>query len=140
MKHIIVNNRAMKRILILSALLLFFAGSFSSCKKEERYYIIDDGNIRKCEYIVYRAKIGNDLETALDSLEKSGAFLTNGREYYLKTEIITVAFYKDDRTFYDILLMDARFPSELSYEHCLFSPGVLDSKGNHYGRIHDCPD
>ena len=134
---------AMKRIIILifAAFLTIFAVNFFSCKKEKKIYILSDGK-RTCEYMVYHAKIGNDLETALDSLIKLNAVIINNKDYYIKKEDITanVDFNRDDRLFYLIHFINARISREPPYEFGLFSSiDVLDSYGNYYNKIH-CPD
>ena len=123
------------------AFLIILTGSFFSCKKEKKIYLLSDGK-RTCEYIVYCAKIGNDLETALDSLIKLRDFFLSNEDYYIKKEDITanVDFNRDDRLFYLIHFINARISREPPYEFVLFSVSdVLDSYGNYYKKVH-CPD
>ena len=108
------------------------------CKKWEKkkgYYNVLENGKNTCTFIAYQAKIGDDLDTALDSLIKWNAFYLIDKEYYVKKENLTVDFRKDDRLFYKICFIDANFPYGDSYEVDLFMPSVLDSYGNHYNFV-----
>ncbi len=122
----------------LTTILLIMAVNFSACSKDE-YHILINGKRSKCESIVYQSKIGENLETALDSLVKLNTYLISSRDYYIKKEDLTVDFRTDNRLFYLIRFIDANFPYGDSYEADLFPPDVLDSQGNHF-RIKYCND
>lgn len=94
-----------------------------------------------CGTLTFKDKIGNDFNSALDSLEVlQQRFLTEGcprnpcHKYYTEKRKIEVNFNKDNRDFYGIIFMDST--NNLS----IFSMNdVLDTKGNYYF-INWCPD
>ena len=78
---------------------------------------------RPCETLEYVGKIGNDFDSALDSL----------RYFNIISEVIKqpleVLFDYDDRKFYGIV-----------YDDCGNYTDVLDTKGNYYLRTWYCPE
>jgi len=79
---------------------------------------------RPCEILEYVGKIGNDFDSALDSLKK----LKNISSEIIK-ESLEVLFDYDNRKFYGIV-----------YGDCGMYTDVLDTKGNYYLRSWYCPD
>ena len=92
-----------------------------------------------CERLEYVTKIGNDYDTALDSLMQiyepnlqalaiEGHY--SGEGYYIDKEKINVDFDYDERDF--ILLT---FKDKANINRLLFTNDVIDEKGNHYIHI-----
>jgi hypothetical protein len=79
---------------------------------------------RPCELLGYVGKIGNDFDSALDSLRK----LKNISSEIIK-ESLEVLFDYDNRQFWSI-----------TYDDCGMYTDVLDTKGNYYLRSWYCPD
>ena len=79
---------------------------------------------RPCEILEYVGKIGNDFDSALDSLRN--------RRYIpleINKELLEVLFDYDNRQFYGIM-----------YGDCGMYADVLDTKGNYYLRSWYCPN
>ena len=79
---------------------------------------------RPCEILEYVGKIGNDFESALDSLRKRKNISSEVTKVPLE-----VLFDYGNRTFYGIV-----------YDDCGMYTDVLDTKGNYYLRSWYCPD
>ena len=79
---------------------------------------------RPCETLEYVEKIGNDFETALDSLRKLKSISSE-----IVKEPLEVLFDYDKRQFFGII-----------YGDCGMYSDVLDTKGNYYLRTWYCPD
>ncbi|MDR2962101.1 MAG: hypothetical protein LBU90_00445 [Bacteroidales bacterium] len=115
----------------------------NSCKKIEDDPIFDTNKTFKiihgaCGKIIYKGRIGNDFDLAMDSLIKlqESAILSTtwSKGYYVEKKILTIDFTYDNRTFYSIGFLDKvqNFP--------IFSlTDVLDSNGNYFV-IHWCED
>jgi hypothetical protein len=81
-----------------------------------------------CGSITYRDRIGNDLNSAIDSLVKLRILLLEGltaEEYYIDKEMITVDFNYDDRKFYSI-----GFRRKNNDMYIFSISDVIDSNGN----------
>ena len=104
---------------------------------ENEYLLINDN----CTSIIFQSKIGDDIESALDSLPKLNTLLIDDREYLIKLEEnLAVDFHKDNRSFCLVRFIDATFPYGESYDADLFLPDVLDSYGNYYRMRIYCED
>ena len=79
---------------------------------------------RPCEILEYVGEIGNDFDSALDSLRK----LKNISSEITKVSL-EVLFDYDNRKFYGIV-----------YDDCAMYADVLDTKGNYYLRTWFCPN
>jgi hypothetical protein len=79
---------------------------------------------RPCEMLEYVGKIGNDFETALDSLRRLKSISSE-----IIKEPLEVLFDHDNRRFYGI-----------AYGDCGMYTDVIDTKGNYYLRTWYCPD
>jgi hypothetical protein len=77
---------------------------------------------RSCEMLEYVGKIGNDFNSALDSLKKSKSIYSE-----IIKEPLEVLFDYDNRKFYGIV-----------YGDCGMYADVLDTKGNYYLRSWYC--
>jgi hypothetical protein len=113
----------MKQILFF----ILFATFFVACDKNSE--ISPDLTTirikeRPCETLEYVGRIGNDFNTALDSLRK----LKNISSEIIK-EPLEVLFDYDNRQFFGI-----------TYGNCGVYSDVLDTKGNYYLRTWHCPD
>ena len=110
-------------LLSLSAIVLFAACERNDGSK--RIYNFGAG------YIKYEATIGNDFESALDSLIKVIPFnRLYDRPYYIDPEVMNrdrIDYPSNDREFYMIIVRDSITGLNLS------SPSnVLDTKGDWY--------
>ena len=79
---------------------------------------------RPCEVLEYVGNIGNNFDTALDSLR----ILKNIYSEIIKVPL-EVLFEYDNRQFFGII-----------YDDCGMYTDVLDTKGNYYLRSWYCPD
>ena len=79
---------------------------------------------RPCEILEYVGKIGNDYDSALDSLRKLKTISSE-----IIKEPLEVLFDYDNRKFYGI-----------AYGDCGMYANVLDTKGNYYVRSWYCPE
>ncbi len=79
---------------------------------------------RPCETLEFTGKIGNDFDSALDSLRK-----LKGISSEITKEPLKVLFDYDNRIFLGI-----------TYGDCGMYSDVLDTKGNYYLRTWYCPD
>jgi len=123
----------MKQIFFCFLLSLFF----TSCKKtftddetlfkKHKTFKIIDG---ACGSIKYQGKIGNNFDSALDSLIKLREPFIYGNprveEYYIEKEIMTIDFKYDDRVFFSIGFTDSRGL------HIFSLTDVIDSKGSYF--------
>ncbi|GHV36515.1 hypothetical protein FACS1894178_7840 [Bacteroidia bacterium] len=113
----------MKQILFF----ILFATLFVACDKDSEN-LPDLTTIgikeRPCETLEYIGRIGNDFDTALDSLRR----LKNISSEIIK-EPLEVLFDYDNRQFFGI-----------TYGDCGVYSDVLDTKGNYYLRTWCCPD
>ena len=113
----------MKRIILFSVSLLIM---FAACEKPEKQkglYLCDVG------YIRYEATIGDDFDSALDSLLKKIVYRP-AEPYIVVPEPINVVYPTNDRSFYLIAFKDT---VDRVY---LQSPmDVLDTKGCWYSVI-----
>jgi hypothetical protein len=80
--------------------------------------------------IIYVSRLGNDFDSALDSLIKlkEQTNTVSIENCYIETEMITIDFSCDDRLFYIIGFMD-------SIKHFYVSLDVIDNKGNYFDII-----
>ena len=79
---------------------------------------------KPCEMLKYVGKIGDDFDSALNSLKKSKNISSD-----IMIEPLKVLFDYDTRQFFGIV-----------YGDCGLYADVLDSKGNHYLRSHFCSE
>ena len=107
--------------------------------KENKTFTIGNGG----SYILYQSKIGNDYESALDSLiNKYEPVLKilateghySGEGFNIDKEKVNVNFSYDSREF--ILLT---FTDKANIYQILFSHDVVDEKGNYF-RLIECED
>ena len=122
----------MKRITFFISI----ATLFLSCKYEctcNVYTVNQD----PCECVVFQDKIGNDFDSALDSLKKHyepefkikferGFY--SGQGYFVEKYRINVDFNEDDRNFFELIFRDSVPPN---YKY-LVTCDILDEKGNYY--------
>jgi len=116
-------------------------------EKKEEEHIFDENNTftitNGCAKIIYLNRMGNDFDSALDSLlikyepllntlAKEGHY--SGEGYNINQEKINVDFSYDSREF--ILLT---FTDKANNYQILFSQDVIDGKGNYY-RLLECED
>ena len=91
-----------------------------------------------CGTIVYQEKIGNDFDSALDSIIKLREPIIIAEpwveEYYVEKKRMTIDFNHDDRDFYSIGFID-----KLQNFHIFSLTDVIDSEGNYF-RIRWCKD
>ncbi len=104
---------------------------FTACgKNSEKTYKVTEGI---CGSIAYNSKIGDDLNSALDSLTKLSEPLLEGmtvEEYYIEQEAILVEYIYDDRKFYAI-----SYKRRIDNIHVFATSSVIDSKGCYYNII-----
>ena len=123
----------MKQISFLFLLAAFFVGCNRQCPCKGGY-ALDNA---PCDCVIFQSKIGNDLDSALDSLEKyyepelkrkfeNGFY--SGKGYLIEKEKIDVDFLEDDRGFFHITFVD----SAVIYRWLNTSYDILDEKGNYY--------
>ena len=112
----------MKKITLLLSIVLFLA-----CGKDDAQdgvYAFGAG------YLEYEATIGNDLDSALDSLLKVVPYddMYSGSPYLIETEKMDrVDYLSDDRDFYMVKVMDS------ITGYILGSPSnAIDTKGSWY--------
>ena len=118
---------------------LVLAHLFVACDKpcNCKGYSVDKN---PCRCVVFKGKIGNDFDSALDSLKNlneakfieeeitgywSIGYYSGG--YFIEKEKVNVDFIDDDRAFFYIMFMD----SVVTYRQ-LNRFDVLDEKGNYY--------
>jgi hypothetical protein len=84
-----------------------------------------------CGSIMYQSRIGNNFDSALDSLIKrrEPAIFANTwvEEYYTEKKIMTIDFNYDGRAFYSIGFMD-----KSQGFHIFSLTDVIDSEGNYF--------
>ena len=106
---------------------------------EELIYTIDHG----CASIKYQSRIGNDFNTALDSLMKRYDSMLDilaaeghysGKGYNIDQEKVNVDFNYDNRSFELLTITDIA-----NVYNILFTNDIIDDKGNHYFLI-PCED
>ena len=122
-------------ILSMAALLVIL---FVACDKnnKEDYFSLKEGQSFKiihgaCGEIVYKEKIANDFDSALDYLitlrEPMIIAETGVEEYYVEKEIMKIDFNYDDREFYSIGFIDK------INNFLIFSlTDIIDSEGNYF--------
>ena len=126
----------MKQIIFL----IVFAVLFASCDKPcscSGEYTVDQ---HPCICIKFQGKIGNDFDSALDSLKKLHEPFFNtlateghysGKGYYIEKEKLNVDFKDDDRAFFLLNYVDSVSNRFISIHY----RDVLDEKGNYYQYI-----
>lgn len=111
----------MKKIIALFALVMLMC---VACQREfvlkpgDRFYIGKD----KLSYVTYQSKIGNDLESALDSLQKMNIQSYPDFSFREKFQLY-VNFPYDNRTFWLICFFN---------DEGMLTKDALDSEGNLY--------
>ena len=108
----------MKTFILLTAI---FLTAFIACEREREGIRYEGG------FLIYNAKIGNNIEEAIDSVVRLKASDLNGIDYYIDKDTISVDYDKDDRLFVMLMFMYAStgfYMPTSSY--------VVDSYGNHY--------
>ena len=122
----------MKRIILI----LLLATLFVACREYQCTCTGYTVGKNSCRCVLFQAKIGNDFDSALDSLkrqyepefielEATGYY--SGKGYFIEKEKINVDFADDDRAFFYVIFRD----SVITYMP-LTRNDVLDEKGNHY--------
>ena len=124
----------------------FFIACDKSPKDDEcnlekhKTFTIDNS---KCTKISYQSKIGNDFNSALDSLIKRYEPILSvrateghysGEGYDIEKRKINVDFSCDDREFTFLTFKD-----KANIYRILFAGDVIDEEGNHFNHI-SCPD
>ena len=113
----------------LRFILLFGLAVLFSCEStdDDANGVTDNGTY-KCDvgYITLRARIGEDLDSALDSLLKVKTVLSD-TPYVVVPEALNVEYIADDRCFYTIT-----FKREENGANLQSPSDVLDTKGNWY--------
>jgi len=120
---------------------LLLAVLFITCRKHSctcTGYTVDKN---PCGCVLFQNKIGNDFDSALDSLKKQyeSKFIEleangyySGKGYFIEKEKINVDFTEDDRTFFYVMFIDSVIiDGHLTNRH-LNRFDVLDEKGNYY--------
>ena len=106
---------------------------------ENKTFTVDNG----CTTITYQNRIGNDFESALDSLIKKYDPILNtlateghysGEGYNINKEKINVNFCFDNREFKLLTFTD-----KANIYQILFSGDVIDDNGNYF-RLIECED
>ena len=99
---------------------------------ENKTFTIDNG----CATIIYQSRIGNDFDSALDSLIKKYDPILNvlateghysGEGYNIDKEKINIDFDYDNREFRLLTFTD-----KANIYRIIFSGDVIDEKGNHF--------
>jgi hypothetical protein len=129
------QTNAMKQIIffIICIAVLFVACDTCGCSGE---YTVDQ---HPCVCIKFKGKIGNDYDSALDSLKRwyepcfqrliaEGNY--SGEGYFVEKVKINVDFTEDDRNFFRLTFTDS-----VSIRNHIASFDVLDEKGNYYKYI-----
>lgn len=122
----------MKQILFsILFVTLFFAcdeNSEESMFYENKTFPIIHG---ACGSIMYQGRIGNNFDSALDSLIKRREPMiyanTWVKEYYIEKETMTIDFNYDNRMFYSIGFID-----KVQKIHIFSLSDVIDSNGNYF--------
>jgi len=126
-------------------LFLFLAFLFVNCNRQCGCigdYTVNDN---PCICIKFKGSIGDDFDSALDSLarqyksklielETSGYY--SGKGYFIERERINIDFTDDDRAFFYLGFMD----SVITYRCLICNHDVLDDKGNYYVYINGLKD
>ena len=121
----------MKQIIFCLLLAFFFVACDKPCTCKG--YSVDQN---PCGCVLFQSKIGNDFDSALDSLkilnesilielETTGFY--SGKGYFIEKERAMVDFSNDDRIFFYISFID----SVITYRHLIWGD-ILDEKGNYY--------
>ncbi len=114
---------------------ILFVILFIACDNNSEYPAIEEPvdltelkiKGRPCETLEYVGKIGNDFNSALESLRS-----LKNIPLSILIDTLEVLFDHDDREFYGIVYLSiAMFPSQSM---------VLDTKGNYYWIKYHCPD
>ena len=131
----------MKQIAFYFLLAAFFVACDRQCPCKGGYTLDND----PCDCVRFQREIGNDFDSALDSLEKyyepefkrkfeNGFY--SGKGYFVEKEKINVNFLEDDREFFHITFVD----SAVIYRWLNMSYDILDEKGNYYILINERKD
>ena len=124
----------MKQTFFLILFATLFAACNNDCGCRDNDYTVN-GN--PCVCIKFKGQIGNDFDSALDSLKRQyePLFQTlateghySGKGYYIEKEKINVDFADDDRAFFCLIFVD----SVSVYINHLATMDVIDEKGNYY--------
>lgn len=118
---------------------IFINGTQVYCHNENNNTIIEEETIFEnnkkfkiihgaCGSIMYLERIGNDFDSALDSLIKLREPSIQGKEYYIETEKMTIDFNHDDRVFYSVC-----FKNKVTNLILFGLTDVIDSNGNWFG-------
>ena len=117
----------MRQLLFYILLVTFFV----ACDENSENPILNQPDLteigikaRPCEMLEYVGEIGNDFDSALDSLRKLKSIFSD-----IINVPLEVLFDYDNRQFYGI-----------AYGDCGLYTDVLDTKGNYYLRSWYCPD
>ena len=129
----------MKQIILI----IFLAVLFVGCRKHR--YICTGYTVDKnpCGCVTLQAKIGNDFDSALDSLKRQyeSKFIEleatgfySGKGYFIEKEKINVDFTDDGRAFFFVIFIDSVIiHGHLTNRHLnRIQDDVLDEKGNRY--------
>ena len=121
----------MKQITFFLLLAVLFVACDKPCTCKG--YSVDKN---PCGCVIFQAKIGNDFDSALDSLkilntsiliELGTTGFYSGKGYFIEKEKVNVDFTNDDRDFFYVRFVD----SVITYRY-LIENDILDEKGNYY--------
>ena len=121
----------MKQLTFCLLIVFLFVACDKSCTCKG--YSVDQN---PCGCIIFKGKIGNDFEVALDSLKKyyepkfnvletEGHY--SGKGYFVRKDKLNVDFADDDRDFFWLTFIDS--VNEYRY---IATWDVIDEKGNYY--------
>jgi hypothetical protein len=125
----------MKQISFFILLAIIFVACNKPCNCSGDYTV----DQHPCVCIKFTGKIGNDFDSALDSLKRwyepkfnilaaEGHY--SGKGYYIDKTKINVNFIEEDRNFFLLTFID----SASFYKH-IATLDVIDEKGNYYKYI-----
>jgi hypothetical protein len=120
--------------------LLLATSLFLACEKEkeEEWEMIQEEGVFEKGQVVdvldtpcltglqYHSRIGRDFDSALDSLI---VWKKLSQEEFIGKDTLPVNFDHDNRLFILVFTHSA-----------LYTRGILDTKGNYFDKISDCPD
>ena len=116
-----------KYLFILLILFCFSCKEKHACDLDLRHIKV----VNAPEVLSYRGRIGQDFDSALDSLKSYKSIKTE-----ISTEPIETDFCYDDRVFNAIVYIEY-LQSDIEYSH---HEDVLDSFGNYFVRVCTLPD
>lgn len=118
-----------KFIFILLAFFCLSCKEKHTCELDLRHIKV----VNAPEVLSYQGRIGQDFDSALDSLKSYRSIKTE-----ISTELIETDFCYDDRVFNIIVYVEHR-QSNIEYDY-VYDVDVLDSYGNYFVRVCTLPD